>query len=63
MGGFLGYDSTVVNGIRVGVLEDNFRNSFQPVQLIIVRSTVRMTGDVTPHDGVKRQKSNDGLKR
>ena len=42
MGVFLGFDKTVVNGIRIGVLKDNFRSSRHPVKEIIVSTTVRM---------------------
>ena len=42
MGVFLGCDKTIVNGIRVGVLEDDFTNSSCPVKEVIVSTTVRM---------------------
>ena len=51
MGVFLGYDKTIVNGIRVGVSEGNFRKCSQPAEEVIVSTTVRL------------KESNDGLTR
>ena len=42
MGVFLGYDTTIVNGIRVGVLEDCLRKRNHPVKDVIVSTTARM---------------------
>ena len=42
MGVFHRYERKVVNGIRAGVLEENFRKSIQPVKDAIASTTVRM---------------------
>ena len=48
MGGFLGFDETLVSEIRIGVLENYIRSNRHPVKGIIVSTTVRMIETAFP---------------
>ena len=48
MGVLLGYDGTNVDRIRVGVLDDNFRNIRHPVKENIVSTTARKKETAIP---------------
>ena len=47
-GAFVGYDKTVVHGVRVAVLSQGYMNAAEPVEGILVSTTVRTTDAVFP---------------